>query len=453
MRKNNMHLIKEMIGLSVSEAKAVQDHNEFLMAQMPYFDSCFNHWLQKFDFENTLKDPIFRTDFYTIFVYCEFTDPFYSVMYDQALRWHRAGLSHNHVMVILSKVRKIFISMVEEKANPCLAKGLCHTVDMVQSIVNSVFQLHETLHNMKKRSELEVDRMQRTFQLISLSAPKVLLQAFIDHQNWKIRAYEAALGDIVDANFPFSTSECQLGKWLNSGGLETIPEDQKMQFIEAHEKVHELGYLALQDARAHHPEKITAFLGEMENASDLVCNVLLQLINEVFIRASTMDHLTEIANRNAFGGQLEQNISLSKRHQFWLGLIVMDIDYFKPLNDNYGHAYGDQVLKEVSQVLVSSVRTEDDICRWGGEEFTILAIDTDPANIHNLAERIRIKIEQSEFCQSTDSPTQLTVSLGSVALHPLLDKTSDEIFKMADEQLYLAKQDGRNRVKARIIDN
>jgi hypothetical protein len=188
-------------------------------------------------------------------------------------------------MVILSKVRKIFISVVEQKANPCLAKGLCHTVDMVQSIVNSVFQLHETLNNMKKRSELEVDRMQHTFQLISSNTPKMLLQAFIDHQNWKIRAYEAALGDIVDADFPFSTSACQLGKWLNSGGLETIPEEQRPNFIEAHEKVHELGYLALQDAKAHHPEKITAFLGEMENASDRVCNMLLQLINEAFIRA------------------------------------------------------------------------------------------------------------------------------------------------------------------------
>ncbi|NCN42947.1 MAG: hypothetical protein CO158_00465 [Piscirickettsiaceae bacterium CG_4_9_14_3_um_filter_43_564] len=446
-----MHLIKEMIGLSVSETLAVQNNHEFLMAQKPNFESRLTRWLQKFDLETPHKEPIFRADFYTVFISGEFNDQFYSVMYDQALKSHRAGLSHNHIMVILSKVRKTFISIVEGKANPCLAKGLCHTVDMVQSIVNSVFQLHETLNNLKKRSELEVDRMQRTFQLISSNAPKMLLQAFIDHQSWKIRAYQAALDDIVDADFPFSTSECQLGQWLNSGGLETIPEEQRAHFIEAHEKVHELGYLALQDAKEHHPEKITAFLGEMENASDRVCNVLLQLINEAFIRVSTMDDLTELANRSAFSGQIRQKISLSKRHQFWLGLIMIDIDYFKPLNDNYGHAYGDQVLKEVAQVLVSAVRTEDDLCRWGGEEFTILAVDFDPTNIHSLAERIRTKIEQSEFCQSTDSPTQLTVSLGSVALHPLLDKTPDEIFKMADEQLYLAKENGRNQVKGQTI--
>lgn len=447
-----MYNIKEIIGISVIDSIEIQSNNEYLMNQKPFFDSEFNQWLPKLGFENFTAEQLFRDDFFRLFVSADLNETFYSAMYNQTLDWYHAGLSHNRVMLILSNCRQIFILLSEKKDNPVLAKGLCHIVDLVQSVVNSVFQLRETLNNMKKKSELDVDRMRRTFQLIATEAPKELLQAYIDHQNWKIRAYAAALGDIEEGDFPFSTCECQLGQWLKVGGMHKIPEHEREAFELAHEKVHKLGFLALKEAKAHHPENITEFLVEMDNASDTVCNVLLELIDQAFVKAATRDSLTGLANRCAFDMQLKRNIALSKRHQFWLGLIVIDIDYFKNLNDQYGHSYGDQALKEIAEVLQQTLRTEDHLFRWGGEEFAVLTIDKDPAGVGVLAERIREAVAEFEFCVNTQTPVRLTVSLGSVAFHPLLDKTPNEIFALVDEQLYKAKESGRNQVKSLTLE-
>lgn len=447
-----MNNVKDMIGLSIIENLEIQSNSEYLMTQKPFFDSEFNSWLLKFEFEKSTAEQLFRDDFYALFVRAQLDECFYNAMYHQTLDWYHAGLTHNRTMLILSHCRQIFILLAEKKDNPVLAKGLCHTVDLVQAVVNSVFQMHETLNNMKKKSELEVVRMKRSFQLIAAELPKELVQAFIDHQNWKIRAFSAALGDIDEGDFSFSTSECQLGKWLISGGINTIPEKEIDSFNLAHEKVHKLGYMALKEAKEQHPERIVDFLVEMENASDAVCNVLLERIEEEFIKAASMDSLTGLANRCAFESQLKQNIAFSKRHGFWLGLIIIDIDYFKNLNDSNGHAYGDQALKEVAQVLAKAIRTEDYVYRWGGEEFAVLTIDKDSAGVEILAERIRASVAQHLFCSATDSAINLTISLGSGAFHPLLNKTPNEIFALVDEQLYLAKQNGRNRVNSRTLE-
>ncbi|BCN94002.1 hypothetical protein THMIRHAM_17870 [Thiomicrorhabdus immobilis] len=447
-----MNSIKDMLGLSIIENLEIQSNREYLIAQKPFFDSEFNSWLLKYGFEQATVEQVFRDDFYALFVQAELDENFYSSMYHQALDWYHAGLTHNRSMLILSYCRQVFILLAEKKDNPVLAKGLCHTVDLVQSVVNSVFQLHETLDNMKKKSELEVVRMKRSFQLIAAELPKELVQAFIDHQNWKIRTFSAALGDIEEGEFSFSTSECQLGKWLNSGGINAIPEKEIENFNLAHEKVHKLGFMALKEAKEQHPERIIDFLVEMENASDTVCHVLLERIEEEFIKAASMDTLTGLANRCAFESQLKQNIAFSKRHGFWLGLIIIDIDYFKSLNDSKGHAYGDQALKEVAQVLAEAIRTEDYVYRWGGEEFAVLTIDKDSSGIEVLAERIRACVAEQIFCSTTGSEINLTISLGSGAFHPRLDKTPNEIFALVDEQLYLAKENGRNRVNSLTLE-
>jgi len=447
-----MNFIKEIIGVSVIESLEIQSNNEYLLARKPFFDSEFECWLERFGFEQDTSKSFFRDDFYTHFIGGNLDESFYSVMFNQTLDWYRAGLSQNRVMLILSHCRQIFILIAEKKDNSLLAKGLCHIVDLVQSIVNSVFQLRDAFSNMKKRSRLEEERMRRSFQLISAEEPKELIQAFIDHQNWKIRAYSVALGNIPEGDFPFSTSECNLGKWLNSGGMDKIPEEQREPFTRAHETIHSLGFITLKEAKLHHPEKIVNFLSEMENASDIVCDVLLECIDQAFLQAATKDALTGLANRGAFDVELKQKIAFSKRYKFWLGFIMIDIDFFKSFNDNFGHDYGDQVLIEVAQVLNQSIRAEDNVYRWGGEEFAVLTIDKESAGITVLAERIRAAVAKYLFCATTENPVNITISLGSVAFDHKLDKTLNEMFVLVDEQLYLAKQNGRNRVNARTLE-
>lgn len=447
-----MRSIKEMIGLSISENLEIQNNTKFLSEQKSFFYIEFDNWLKKFEFDIETSKHIFREDFYQAFVSGDLDEHFYTTMYHQALEWHKTGFSQNRVMLILSNCRQLFILLSEKIDNSLLARGLCHTVDLVQSVANSVFHLNQTLIQMRKKSESEANRMKRSFHLISANVPEDLIQAFIDHQNWKIRAFSAALGEIPEGDFPFSTSECRLGKWLDSGGQNTIPEKERKSFHNAHEKVHQLGFLALKEAKEHHPERIVDFLVEMELASDEVSRVLQERIEDEFVLAASLDTLTELPNRCAFDMQLTQNLAFSKRHDFWLGLIVIDIDFFKKINDQYGHAYGDQVLKAISKVLKQTLREEDHVFRWGGEEFAVLTIDKHASGVEMLAERLRLKVEAQAFKTDENYETPLTISLGCTAFHPKLEVLPNEIFAIADEQLYLAKEDGRNCVIARTLE-
>lgn len=447
-----MNSIKDMVGLSINESLEIQAQSKYLAEQKTFFECEFDDWLDKFGFEQNRAELIFKNDFYEVFTKGELDEGFYVFMYHQALKWHKLGLTLNRVMLVLSNCRQVFILVSENIENSLLARGLCHTVDLVQSVVNSVFQMHETLNNLKKKSELEVTRMKRSFHLISATIPVDLLQAFMDHQNWKIRAFSAALGETPEGEFPFCTSECELGQWLDAGGIDKIPLEERESFHHAHEKVHQLGYMALKEAREHHQERIVDFLIEMEHASDEVCRVLLAIIEEEFVRAASLDALTALPNRCAFDRNLRQNMALSKRHEFWLGLIVIDIDYFKNVNDTYGHVYGDQVLKEVAKLLEETIRTEDYAYRWGGEEFAILTVDKYSTGVEALAERVRQKVEESVFCKTFKQSSKLTVSVGSGAFHPQLEITANEIFALVDEQLYLAKEKGRNCVISRTLE-
>lgn len=155
---------------------------------------------------------------------------------------------------------------------------------------------------------------------------------------------------------------------------------------------------------------------------------------------ATQDVLTGIANRFQFDKALEHSISLAQRHERGLSIMLLDIDYFKKVNDNYGHLVGDDVLKKMVQYLSKGIRKSDVIARWGGEEFVILMSDTELSSAVKLAETLRIRIEESDF----GSVGQITCSIGVVQWNK--DETSDQLLNRVDEKLYAAKERGRNRV-------
>ena len=157
-----------------------------------------------------------------------------------------------------------------------------------------------------------------------------------------------------------------------------------------------------------------------------------------------IDGLTQIANRKALDRKLvEANDSQSKTRKSFT-LVMADIDYFKNINDTYGHIVGDQVLKRVSATITKNFRLNDFVARYGGEEFVIIVDRIDKQHIEYLCERLRSDIESLDF--KTNSETiPISISIG-VAFCGKAD-TIESLLYRADKALYLAKQSGRNNVK------
>lgn len=154
------------------------------------------------------------------------------------------------------------------------------------------------------------------------------------------------------------------------------------------------------------------------------------------------DVLTGALNRRAFGDFLARELSRSERFHHPLSLVLLDIDNFKQLNDEYGHLFGDSVLKEFCRIIHSEIRHSDVFCRWGGEEFVILLPETNVKDAFHIIEKLRQLIAATPFSTHEHS-TAITFSAGIASYPQKLD--ADALVKAADLCLYEAKSNSRNR--------
>src|SRR5450432_381499 len=171
----------------------------------------------------------------------------------------------------------------------------------------------------------------------------------------------------------------------------------------------------------------------------------LKFLMDLLTQKAQIDALTGLWNRRYFDQRLEAEISLAKRSRRPLGILMLDLDHFKSINDRYGHPMGDEVLRRVGAQLAASVRTEDIVCRYGGEEFAIVAPNIS-AGALQLAERLRSAIEKMSFSFGGHD-VKVTVSIGAAGVD---DSPTQALLVQADSALYRAKQNGRNRVEAVI---
>lgn len=158
------------------------------------------------------------------------------------------------------------------------------------------------------------------------------------------------------------------------------------------------------------------------------------------------DGLTGAYNHRYFYKRLNEEFQRAKRYGAYLSLIMIDIDFFKSINDKYGHLVGDAVLSELSKLLQENIRKHDVCARYGGEEFALLLPHTNYEGAVREAERLRSTIEKHKFSHM-ERAGEVTISLGGVTYpHNDVNKPED-LVKLADEALYVAKNSGRNRVE------
>lgn len=187
-------------------------------------------------------------------------------------------------------------------------------------------------------------------------------------------------------------------------------------------------------------------VNELHSLENLLCALVYPLKNALdynsAIQMAMHDPLTGVQNRMAFEEALPREGELANRQGSPLSLLMIDADHFKRFNDDYGHSFGDDVLKAIATTANNTVRRSDLMYRFGGEEFVVLSANTDPEGAKLLAERIRENIEAIKTIGGRD--ISATVSVGVATLqqgeHPR------SLFDRADKAVYAAKEEGRNRV-------
>ncbi len=162
-------------------------------------------------------------------------------------------------------------------------------------------------------------------------------------------------------------------------------------------------------------------------------------------KLATTDDLTGLWNRRYFMDALDGELERARRYDHLFSLLTLDIDYFKHINDTFGHAAGDMVLQHMAEILKSSIRQPDVAARIGGEEFSLILPNTGLDDALTLAERLRWSIEKTPAAYQ-DREIFYTVSIGAAAYHPNIHN-KDELLRLADKALYRAKNEGRNRVE------
>jgi len=168
--------------------------------------------------------------------------------------------------------------------------------------------------------------------------------------------------------------------------------------------------------------------------------------------SATRDGLTGLFNKKFLVDRLSAEFAYCFRHGVKLSLCMVDIDHFKGINDRWGHVAGDSVLAQISRLVHSASRTEDIVCRYGGEEFVVLLREIDERGAARYAERIRRRVERAEFQfidkDGNQRSIKATISVGLATLGVTRYATIDDFITAADKQLYQAKRTGRNRVSA-----
>jgi|GEM_PF-3463640 len=213
-------------------------------------------------------------------------------------------------------------------------------------------------------------------------------------------------------------TQCLLiaGIFINTVLITRVIQQQQHKLIEAKEEVEELAY-------------------DLKEA------------NDELERLSYTDEVTQVYNHRYFYERLEKEVNRSERYNYPLSLLMLDVDNFKTYNDTFGHPAGDKVLRQIGEILNNNVRKHDVVARYGGDEFSIILIDTGQEKALSIAERIRESIAHYKFEEEHQLKRSLTVSIG-VAIYPENADSLNELVDKADRALYEVKSQGRNDVKA-----
>ena len=186
-------------------------------------------------------------------------------------------------------------------------------------------------------------------------------------------------------------------------------------------------------------------LGSLQAAVDEISYLLGELFQTLGAMENGRDPLTRALNRSFLPVILGREIAFANENRSALSVIMIDVDHFKSINDRFGHPIGDSVLRQVAQAIIENVRSSDFVFRYGGEEFLVVLVETGRDQAYDIAERIRADLERRDLEIENGQTLQVSASIG-IACHTG-HPDQKYLIKSADEALYKAKQNGRNRIE------
>jgi len=261
---------------------------------------------------------------------------------------------------------------------------------------------------------------------------------------WNKRIICTALAEDKNALVE-SHQDCCFGKWYY--GEQPTFLRQKQEFIDI-EKCHEAVHEQMCSIVSKSASKASITSSDYENfmrAETAFSWSIVKLRDELHSLLLSFDHLTGTLNRQEFLRILDQEYARFVRLGEPCCLVLLDIDHFKNINDQYGHAIGDKVLFSVTSYLIDHLRPYDSLCRYGGEEFLICLPNTTLESSYAIVERIRLDLSRQEICIPEGGCVKMTASFGIASMSVVSDL--DETIKQADKALYQAKAGGRNKIE------
>ena len=294
----------------------------------------------------------------------------------------------------------------------------------VKAMYSGIIEKKDLLVAEKSRLQDEADAIFEMYELTrevtATFDEQEAFEAFKDHLNRRLAVEDCRLLD----HFPGDINDFQSFK-----GYKFFPLRTKKMVLG------EIAYKGVSDADE---ENFTVLAHQFSLALRRI-----RLYNEVESLATT-DGLTRMHTRRHLGERFEEEFGRAKARKAPLALLMIDVDHFKKVNDQFGHLAGDMVLREVARIIALQIREIDIAGRFGGEEFCVILPDTDKTGALVVAERIRVAMNDHKV-KAYDASLLITVSVG-VAAFPEDASQMDELIDKADWALYRAKKSGRNRV-------
>jgi len=434
-----------MVGFTEGDRALIGEHQEMLQGQIAHLEQRFSLWFADKVAWPEEYGPLLLPQFVATLFDGSYGDDFVAVQYQQAIHWHRHGVEATATIAATSRLRML-LHDVGTPQSLALAGALCRLVDICQAIFAVVYHISDTLEHLRVSGDSEITRIRALADSLSQAQASHLGQAYVDHLNWKLLAYSLALGDQQGIDeLPLSSSACALGQWLKEGGFEQIKPELRSGFIAAHDRLHEIARQLLLLSDEDQPERMVDHLLDMESASKEVTTVLALHLECEIRNLVTIDNLTQVGNRRSFIQDLQRKVEESARTGIGFGLIFIDIDHFKRVNDRYGHGVGDETLQGVAARIHDALRSTDHDYRWGGEEFTVLVATEQVDGVTQVAERIHAAVGGQPLATSA-GPIPVTVSLGCAYYPAHTTLSGDELVTQADAAMLKAKASGRNRI-------
>ncbi|MCL1075658.1 diguanylate cyclase [Shewanella dokdonensis] len=325
-----------------------------------------------------------------------------------------------------------------QQQNECL-QHFCDTLDMSMEVMG---QAYASSYDRNTRSD-EVYRLFSITQNLSTEREKQK-GALLDWENRLM--FECTVGN-PDAELP-TLGISEFGLWFTHKGSHAFQDYPETQII--NERIKIIDEQLLVEMQQGHDVRIQNLRKVRDETKRLKF-----LLDDIFAKSSELesgrDVLTKLLNRKFLPTVLSREIAHARRNHSQFALLSLDIDYFKGVNDSYGHEAGDSVLQQLGGFLVSNSRAGDFVFRLGGEEFMIVLVDVNPTNARSIAENLRNNVAAEHFMLPNGERIHITISSGLACFNGHPDY--QHILRQVDKALYDAKNNGRNRVIIADIDS